>query len=43
MRVAQVFGDDPVASCKGERVHDVQLGDPEGGAVASSSEVSQPS
>lgn len=39
----QVFGDDPVASCKGDRVHDVQLGDPEVGAVASSSEVSQPS
>ena len=39
--VAQVFGEDPVASCKGERVYDVQLGDPEGGAVASSSEVSQ--
>jgi E3 ubiquitin-protein ligase TRIP12 len=39
----KVFGDDPVASCKGDRVHDVQLGDAEGGAVASSSEVSQPS
>lgn len=38
-----MFGDDPVASCKGDRVHDVQLGDPEVGAVASSSEVSQPS
>uniref|UniRef100_A0A7I4DP31 HECT domain-containing protein n=1 Tax=Physcomitrium patens TaxID=3218 RepID=A0A7I4DP31_PHYPA len=37
------FGDDPVASCKGDRVHDVQLGDAEGGAVASSSEASQPS
>ncbi|KAG0572814.1 hypothetical protein KC19_VG127600 [Ceratodon purpureus] len=38
-----VFGDDPVASCKGDRVHDVQLGDAEGGAVASSSDASQPS
>nr|PNR54131.1 hypothetical protein PHYPA_007807 [Physcomitrium patens] len=38
-----VFGDDPVAPCKRDQVHDVQLGDAEGGAVASSSEASQPS
>ncbi|KAG0597138.1 hypothetical protein M758_UG314500 [Ceratodon purpureus] len=38
-----VFGDDPVAPCKGDQVYDVQLGNVEGGAVASFSEVPQPS